>query len=233
MPSVIRNIPAARPRGSPPAVWEAYLRVNAWKTWVIFALLLANFLLVLVALRLAVKPTEVVVEAPDGVSTYVERGAGTEALLRFLAEQKGAPSDVAIVRFTKDFLELALAINSSTVEYAWPDALARMSSDLRARVLSESAATKLVETTKLASVKTTLVIEDVSVVTKTDKALHVRATVSRKKASLSGEGADLDDRVQVDLVNAIVPRTVDRPYGLEVADFRLEVLPAVPTKAAP
>src|SRR5262249_22584217 len=69
-----------------------------------------------------------------------------DALLRFLADQKQEPSDLTVLHFTHDFLDLVLAVNSSTIETAWPKALALMSAPFRARVARESAEQKLIET---------------------------------------------------------------------------------------
>src|SRR3954471_3033447 len=85
------------PPGSPPAIWTAFARQAAWREWVIVALLALNALTIVAAVRVARKDPEVVVVAPDGKSSYVPRSVASEALLRFLAEQKQQPSDVTVV----------------------------------------------------------------------------------------------------------------------------------------
>jgi len=92
------------------------------------------------AVRVARKDPDVVVVAPDGKSSYVPRSVANDALMRFLAEQKQQPSDVTVVHFTREFLQLALAINSSTIDGAWRDALALMGSQLRERFSTAAAA---------------------------------------------------------------------------------------------
>src|SRR5436309_14531575 len=109
----------ALPPGSPPAIWTAFARQAAWRGRVIAALLALNGLTIVAAVRVARKDPDVVLIAPDGKSSYVPRAVANDALLRFLAEQKQQPSHVTIVHFTREFLQLALAINSSTIEAAW------------------------------------------------------------------------------------------------------------------
>jgi hypothetical protein len=134
---------------------------------------------------------------------------------------------MTIVRFTRDFLHLALALNSTTVEANWADALAMMSPELRARMASEAAAKKLVETYKLAERRTDLVFEEIVLEDRTPTLLTVRATMLRRVEPLvEGVGRSASDRVQVELVERVLSPTMERPDGLEVVEWRLLSLPA-------
>src|SRR5262252_954475 len=219
-----RNLAASRRNLGPPAVWAAFARQGAWKSWVLIFQFFVIALLILANLRLSQKPPDIVVVAPDGKSTYLTPSIAGEALLRFLADQKQEPSDLTVLHFTHDFLNLALAVNSSTVEVAWPRALALMSPPLRARVAKESAEQKLIETYKLARVRTELLIEEIAVVERVDSLVHLKATVLRLKSEiLDGTGA-ARDRLEVDLIERVVPRSIDKPDGLELADFTLRTV---------
>ena len=210
------------PPGSPPAIWTAFARQAAWREWVIAALVALNALTIVAAVRVARKDPDVVLVAPDGKSSYVSRSVANEALLRFLAEQKQQPSDVTVVHFTREFLQLALAINSSTIDSAWRDALALMGTQLRERFSTAAAGQKLLETYKLARVRTILSVDSIELVDHSSSLLHVRAVVTRKKGTLLAENAPNDeDRLSVELVERVVPRTSARPDGLEVVELRI------------
>ncbi len=63
--------------GGPPAIWAAFSRQSAWKSWVIAAQLVVIVLLVFVALALAKKrEPDVVVVQPDGKSQGTPSGFG-------------------------------------------------------------------------------------------------------------------------------------------------------------
>ncbi len=179
------------PPGSPPAIWTAFARQAAWREWVIAALVALNALTIVAAVRVARKDPDVVLVAPDGKSSYVPRSVANDALLRFLAEQKQQPSDVA------------------------------------------AAGQKLLETYKLARVRTMLSVDSIELVDHTSSLLHVRAVVTRKKGSLLAENAPTDeDRLSVELVERVVPRTSARPDGLEVVEMRIKPIAAA-SGAAP
>jgi hypothetical protein len=179
----------------------------------------------LALVRLACRPPEVVLLDAAGSATPVRRSVATDALLKFLAE-RSRPPEVAVVRFTRDFLHRALAVNSSTIEAAWPAALAMMAPDLRSRVEAEAAAKRLVETWRLAQRKTELTFEEVLLEDRTPGLLAIRSTLRRRTGPLvDGAGPSSTDRVQVDLVARIVTPTLDQPDGLEVAEWRLTPLP--------
>src|SRR5205823_1845727 len=170
--------------------------------------------------------------APDGKSSYVPRTIVSDALLRFLAEQRQQPSELTIVHFTGDFLHLALAINSSTIDGAWNDALALMGPELRQRFANAAAQHRLVDNYKLAKIRTTLSVDRIEMVDRSKTLLHVHAIVTRKKASLLAESGPTDeDRLDVELVERIVPRTIARPDGLEIIEMRIGQI-AAPNGAA-
>jgi hypothetical protein len=197
----------------------------SWKSWTIVGLLGLAALIAIAAIRLATRPPEVVLVDGAENATPVRRSVATDALLRFIAERT-RPAEMTIVRFTRDFLHLALAVNSSTVEANWPAALSMMAPELRARVEAEASTEKLVETWRLAQRKTELVFEEIVLEDRTPTLLAVRATLSRRTASLlEGAGPASADRVQVDLVERIVPPSMDRPDGLEVTEWRLIPIP--------
>jgi len=210
------------PPGSPPAIWTVFARQAAWREWVIAALVALNALTIVAAVRVARKDPDVVVVAPDGKSSYVPRSVANDALMRFLAEQKQQPSDVTVVHFTREFLQLALAIDSSTIDGAWRDALALMGSQLRERFSTAAAGQKLLETYKLARVRMMLSVDSIELVDRTSLLLHVRAIVTRKKGSILAENGPTDeDRLSVELVERVVPRTSVRPDGLEIVELRI------------
>lgn len=213
----------ATSRKNPPAIWATFAQQAAWKDWVIAALLALNVVTVLASARLAAKEPDVVLIAPDGKSTYLNASTASAALMDFVANQKQQPSDVTVVHFTKDFLRLALAANSSTIDSTWADALSMMGEQLSKRLKEESAAKKLLESYKAIRVRSALQIEDIVLVERTRELLQVKATVNRVKSSLLDEAhAGLSERLVVDLVERVVPRTAARPDGLEIVDWRFE-----------
>ncbi len=222
---VVRTSSSPRAAGAPPAIWAAFLRQGAWKNWVLVGQMALIALLVLVNMRMATRAPDVVVVGPDGKGQYLDRRVASDALLSFIQEQKGQPSDVTVTRFTRDFVTRALAINSSTVAEAWPEALGMMAPELRARLEQESTAQKLIETYRLAQVRTRLTFDDLDLVERTRELLHVRATVTREKHGLLDRRTPTVDRLHVDLVQRVVPRSAARPDGLEVLEWRLS--PAV------
>ena len=221
------------PPGSPPAVWAAFAVQGRWKTWTVAGLLGLVALQSIAIIRLATRPPEVVLVCAAGEATPIRRSVATDALLKFLAERT-RPPEVAIVRFTRDFLHLALALNSSTIEAAWPAALAMMAPELRARVEKEAAEKHLVATWRLAQRKTELGFEEIVLEDRTPSLLAIRARLSRRTAPIvEGAGPASTDRVQVDLVARIVTPTLDRPDGLEVAEWRLTPLPVTDSQSIP
>lgn len=221
--SVIR---AKQPPGTPPAVWAAFARAAGWKNWVLSFQFVVIALLLLANMRLARQEPDVVLVTPDGKSSYVGRGVAEAALLQFLAEQKGQPGTVTVTHFTKEFLTLAQAVNSSTFKQAWAEALDLMSPGLRERFQMASDAQKLVEVHQAMQVRTELRFEEVNVVEQSGNLFHVRATAARSKSNLVDGSGTSTDRLSSDLVLRVVPRTQQRPDGLEVIEWRLKVLTA-------
>lgn len=227
-----RNESGSMP-SAPPAIWRAFAAQAAWKSWVIVALLGIIGLQAIANIRLATRPPEyVVVDGNTGEATLVKHSLSTDALLRFIAE-KTKPPKLAVVRFTKDFLHLALAVNSSTIDANWPAALRLMSPVLSAKLDEESRSQKLLDTYKVAQRKTDLQFESLELVDRTDTLLAVRAVLKRRIAPLiEGMGGSvIQDRIQVDVVEEIVPPGVDHPDGLQVVEWRLAKLETAPGAA--
>lgn len=218
------RIAARRLPGSPSAVWAAFAQASAWKSWVMILQLFVIGLLVLANLRLAKKDPDIVLVTPDGKSTYVERGVASDALIRFLTEQKGQPSDVTVEHFVREFLTLAQAVNSSTFDEAWPAALDRMSPSLKEHFSRAANAQNLVETHQAMQVRTTPVFEELRLVERRESLIHVNAVVALTKQRLLGDEALSVDRIASDLILRAVPRTSARPDGLEVVEWRVKVL---------
>ncbi len=218
------RLPVSRAKLGPPAIWTAFARQAAWKSWALVLQFSVIALLILANIRLSQKPPDIVVVAPDGKSTYLTPSVAGQALVRFLAEQKQEPSDLTVLHFTRDFLQLALAVNSSTIEAAWPKALSMMAAPMRARIAKESTEQRLIEMYKLARVRTELVIEDISVLERADSLIHLKAIVSRLKSEIVDGTAIGRDRLEVDLIERNVPRSIDNADGLELADFSVRTI---------
>ena len=226
LPKLRTESPDPRPPGAPGAVWDAFARQAAWKNWALIVLFGLLLLSLLANVRLAVRPPEfVVVENPGGKATYVKRAVATDALLKFLAD-KTRPPEIAVVRFTRDFVQLAFGINSSTIDANWPQALAMMTEPMRDRVRKQTDAAKLLDTYRAAQVRSDLAIEDVLLIEQTPTLLHLKTTLSRRKGPLLGGGPYTTDRLAVDLVEAIVRVTPEHPDGLAVAEWQIQELPA-------
>ncbi|MDP1917948.1 MAG: hypothetical protein Q8L14_17010 [Myxococcales bacterium] len=220
--------PAARPS----AIWTAFAAQGRWKNYVLGGQLLLQGLLIVVMLKVARTEPSVVVVDESGAGHFVERGVATEALLAFLANQKGAPSALTLESFSKRFLRVAAAPNSSMLEEQWAEALAMMASPLAAKMDEEARSQKLFETYRLAQVKTHLEFLALDVIEQHGDKVHVRARLARRRESLVSAVAGVtDDSQQVDLVLSHVPRTRARPDGLMVVEWRTTTLPAAPAPA--
>lgn len=101
---------------------------------------------------------------------------------------------------------------------------------LRAKLDSESKSQKLLETYRVAQRKTDVQFESLELVDRTDTLLAVRAVLKRRIAPLlEGMGGSvLQDRIQVDVVEEIVPAGVDHPDGLQVVEWRMAKLEPAP-----
>jgi hypothetical protein len=226
LPKLRTEAPDPRPPGAPGAVWDAFARQAAWKNWALIFLFGLLLLSVLANVRLAARPPEfVVVENPGGKSTYVRRGVATDALLKFLAD-KTKPPEIAVARFTRDFVQLAFGINSSTIDANWRQALSMMTEPMRERVKKQTDAAKLLDTYRAAQVRSDLVIEDILLIEQTPTLLHVKTTLTRRKGPLLGAGPFTTDRLAIDLVEAIVPVSPEHPDGLAIAEWQIQELPA-------
>jgi hypothetical protein len=209
--------------GSPPAIWESFERQTAYKSWIIVALLGVLFASVLVNIKLASRPPEyVVVDGATGDATLVKHSLSNDALLRFIAD-KTKPPKMSIFRFTRDFLHLALAVNSSTIEKNWPAALALMNPSRRAKLEADAAKQKLVEIYKLAQRKTDLEILSMELTDRSDTLLAITTVMRRQTTPLleTMQGPRLEDRIKVETILEIVPPTVARPDGLQVLEWNL------------
>ena len=208
---------------APVSIFQAFQAQGAWKSWVIVCLLGLLFLSLVANVRLASKAPEfVLVDAETGDATLVKRSVATSALLEFVADRT-RPPEVAVVKFVQEFLHLSLAVNSTTIENNWNEALARMTPSLRTRLAAEAEQQKIVATYKAAQRKTDLTFEAITLLDRTPKLLAVRAEMKRRVAPLldTGSGPSSEDRIQVDTVLEIVPATTEYPAGLRVAEFRL------------
>jgi hypothetical protein len=221
----------ARPAlAAPPAIWRSFQAQAAWKSWALVALLAIAGAEAVAIARLSTRPPEFVLVDSDGKTSFVKRAVASEPLLAFLAERT-RPPDLSVVRFSRDFLQLALGIHSATVEANWPAALALMSPPLRERVRDEADRARLVDAYRTSQQRTDLAFEDVTIVTRAPGLVHVRAVVSRVRRSLVDAGAPaVSDRVAVDLALSSVTPSPSRPDGLEVHEWAVEQLAAKPSR---
>lgn len=217
----------------PPAIWTAFVAQARWKNWVLLGQLAVNLVLGVVAVGVAIKEPDIVVVEQTGESTYLPAGFATAALHDWLRQQRNRPADVTVVAFTKRFVTLTAAVNSTTVDEAWMEALQMMAAPLATKVAEEATAAKLLETYRLAQVRTTLAFQDVQLVDRRGDKAQVRATVLRHRERLFGGGDGSDDSLQVDLVLVEVPRTSRHPDGLEILDWRSGPVPVVTDGGTP
>jgi hypothetical protein len=211
---------------SPPAIWTAFAQQGRWKNWVMLAQLIVIALLVMTCLAIAKTDPDVVVVDAGGDSHYVRREVSNAALLNFLAEQKGQPSDVTVLAFTRRFVQLFFAPNSSTVRETSREALGLMDAKLKASSEGELQRGETVEKLEALKVRSELVFDAVDQVERTPSLIHLKVRLVRTMSSLL-DGADPKrDSLAVDLVLRVVPRTPARPDGLELAE--MIVSPASP-----
>ena len=200
-------------------MWTAFAQQGRWKNWVLIAQLLVIAFLLAVSVSIAQQPPDIVVVAENGEGTYVESSVASTALQSFLREQRGKASDVTLRVFTERFVRLTAGINSTTIDESWAEALTLMVAPLGNKLRDEAVSQKLLETYRLAQVRTTLDFEAIDVVERRAGKTHVRAKVRRHKEKLVGGGGS-DDLLQVDLVLLDVPRSRQHPDALEVLDWR-------------
>lgn len=226
------RLTAPREGSRPAAIWRSFAAMSAWKSWFLAASMGLNAVLAVTALGLSKQPPDIVVLSPDGTSSYVERSVATEQLVRYLAELKQEPTEIGAHAFSRRFLQLALAINSSTIEEAWPEALALMGPGLRDKMKSLAERNKLLDTYKLANVRTALEVRELRTMQRVGPLWHLTARVLRKKAGLLDSRAALTDEVEVDLVLQSVARTPQRPDGLELYSWNLREVAAGQAESA-
>lgn len=210
--------PTAALRG-PPAVWAAFAQQGRWKNWVLAGQFLVIAFLLAVCVSIAHQSPDVIVVAEDGAGTYVESSVASSALQSFLRDQRGKASDVTLRVFTERFVRLTAGINSTTIDESWSEALTLMVGPLATKMREEAISQKLLETYRLAQVRTALDFQAIDVVERRAGKTHVRARVARHKEKLVGGGGS-DDILQVDLVLLDVPRSRQHPDALEVLDWR-------------
>lgn len=216
-------------RSAPPAVWTAFASQGRWKNWVMVGQLLLLALMSQVCLRLARTEPDVVVVDGLGESHYVERSVATAPLLDWLKEQRGEASDITIEAFARRFLRATAAPNSTMLDAQWAEALSMMAVPLAERVDAEARSQKLLETYRLAQVRTHLDVQALDVVERHGTQLHLRARLSRRRESLLSATAAVGvDSQQVDMILAVVPRSRLRPDGLMVVEWRTTPLADVP-----
>lgn len=203
----------------PPAVWTAFAQQGRWKNWVMVGQLVTVLFLSAVCMTIAQKPPDIVVVAEDGQGTYVDSASSSKALQSFLREQRGKASDVTLRAFSERFVRLTAGINSTTFDEAWAEALSLMVAPLAAKMSEEATSQKLLETYRLAQVRSTLDFDALDVVERRGEKTHVRVKVRRRKEKLMG-GAPSEDVLLVDLALMDVPRSRQHPDGLEVLEWR-------------
>jgi len=204
---------------SPPAIWAAMVRQGHWKSWALVLAFALCLLELLVMLKLARREPDIVLISPDGRSTYVQRSLASEALLRFLDEQRQRPSDVTVFHFTREFLQHFLATNSTSYEGSFREALAMLTPALRAQVVREADSGKLLEQVRASASRAELEFEQLEIVERNEVALQLHGVLLRRTASLL-DGAPLAlERLHLELVLSIVPRTAAHPDGLLVGQF--------------
>ncbi len=208
--------------GAPPAVWAAFAAQGRWKSWALLGQQLCLLVLLFVALQLAKTEPDVVLVGADGQGTYVHRTQATKELRAFLAEQRGAPSELTALGLSRRFLKSTLQVNSATFADEWAEGLLLMAPALRAKVAGEATAQRLVEATQLMQLKTRLTFDELKVVERQGRLFHVRAKLQRERSRLLETGAAPQvDGLQVELVLGVVRRTEERPDGLEVLEWRV------------
>jgi hypothetical protein len=223
---------AGTPR-SPPAIWAAMVRQGRWKSWALVLAFALCALEALVALRLGGRPPDIVLIRPDGQSSYLNPSIAGEALLRFLREQRQLPSDVTVVHFTRDFVRRFFALDSATTEASFAEALTMMTPGLRGPISQEAQEGKLLEGIRASHSRVELTFEALDIVEATENAFRLRLVLGRRTERLE-DGAPLAaERLQVDIVEWVVPRSSVHPDGLVVGQLSSRALaPDEPAKPA-
>src|SRR5262249_19416474 len=120
---------------------------------------------------------------------------------------------------SRDFLQHFLATNSTSYEGSFREALAMLTPALRAQVVREADSGKLLEQVRASASRAELEFEQLEIVERNEVALQLHGVLLRRTASLL-DGAPLAlERLHLELVLSIVPRTAAHPDGLLVGQF--------------
>jgi hypothetical protein len=204
---------------SPPAIWAAMVAQGRWKSWALVLAFGLCALEALVALRLATRPPDIVLVTPDGQGTYLSPSIAGQALLRFLREQRQLPSDVTVLHFTREFARRFFALDAVTAETSFPEALAMMAPGLRDPIARQAVDTKLLEGALASRTRVALTFEAVDLLEQTEQAVRVRLVLRRRTEALDDGKHLSEDRLEVDVLEWIVPRTPAHPDGLVVGQL--------------
>jgi hypothetical protein len=215
-PPRLRLPPVVGTSRSPPAIWAALLQQGQWKSWALVLAFSLCALEALVALRLAGRPPDIVLVAPDGQSSYLSPSVAGEALLRFLREQRQLPSDVTVVHFTRDFVRHFFALDSATAEASFAEALTMMTAGLRGPIAQEAEEKKLLEGLRASHTRAELVFEALDIVERNESAFLVNVLLRRRTEQLESGALLSEERLRVDIHQWIVPRSPAHPDGLVV-----------------
>jgi hypothetical protein len=218
---------------SPPAIWAAMTRQSQWKSWALVLAFALCALEGLVVLKLARKEPDIVLIAPDGRSSYLNRSVAGAALVRFLDEQRQQPSDVTVVHFTRDFLQHFFTTDAVSYEASFREALAMLSPSFRERVVREAATTRLLESVRGSHARATVNFENLDFVERTQEALHLQAVLLRRTESLTDGTLLALDRLEVEVYESVVPRSAAHPDGLVVGQFTSRSEKVDPAAAPP
>lgn len=213
-------MPAPSLGAAPPAVWTAFATQARWKNWVMGGQLLLIALLVLVCFALAKRESDVIVVDDTGRSHYVERTASSDALVRFLDGERKRASDLTLSAYAERFVRLTSGVNSATIEESFAEALTFLAAPLAEKIAAEAKQQKLVETYRLAQIRTQLTVDDVQLVERRGDKAHVRVLLTKQKTKLFDSATVGPSETQVvDLILVDVPRTRRRPDGLEILEW--------------
>jgi hypothetical protein len=240
LPAAGRLLQAPQPGGPrpahPAAIWAAFARQAAFKSWLLIAQLFVIALLVIALIALSSRPPDIVlVDSASGKSSYLPASVKSTALERFLAEHRQEPSDATIAHFAGTFLKTFLGMSSLLVDSQWAEATSMMAPGLRERMEQEAKAQKLVPTLRALSVGVEIHMEALELVQRAGSAIHLKARVLKRIIPLSGtqlsgpqhprrDEAGRVERLGAELVLKVVPRSMSRPDGLEVTEYAHKML---------
>ena len=207
------NVSSGKRVNGPPAVWLAFASQGRWKNWVMLAQLLVLAFMTQVCFAMAKTKPDVIVVDEKGEGHFISRTVGSEALTRFLDTEQRRPTDVTLLAFSERFARLTSAVNSATIDEAWLEALGMMTPALATKMEAEARSQRLIETYRLAQVRTRLVLDEAKLIERRGDKAHVQLTVTRHKTPLFGASTGSDDRLTIDLILSEVPRSRRKPDG--------------------